>query len=419
MDVNGWREPMVVSGTRLLTALRATMAPITARPRHVVLAALILCLTGIAPAAGQAQNTTDASSDARTYTVQDGDTLYRISRQFGVEVEMLQRWNDLTGTQITPGQTLRVRPPTSAGPASDPASPEPAGAETESPADAPTRDTSAPTADSSAPPDPSGPTAGDSTRTDREAGDSLRADRDTVSTGPESTRSAPDSARADTAATRVEATSPAPYGRTIAGPGASFLSLALRTGTTADSLYALNDSLTAPLPATTTVRLPRRFGPPTHVVQPGQTLYQIAGRYGVSVRALRAANDLSDATLSPGQRLRIPGRMGVQPTAPGTLASSDTTGRVAVYPPPFAGRLTASGTAYDPDEFVGSHPSLPYGSLVLLTNPETTRSTFVRIVDRGPVEENLLMDVSAAVAETLGLDDRNSTVEFRVVWVER
>jgi rare lipoprotein A (peptidoglycan hydrolase) len=56
---------------------------------------------------------------------------------------------------------------------------------------------------------------------------------------------------------------------------------------------------------------------------------------------------------------------------------------------------------------------------VLLTNPETTRSTFVRIVDRGPVEENLLMDVSTAVAETLGLDDRNSTVEFRVVWVER
>jgi LysM repeat protein len=217
----------------------------------------------------------------------------------------------------------------------------------------------------------------------------------------------------------VEATSPAPYGRTVTGPGASFLSLALRTGTTADSLYALNDSLTAPLPATTTVRLPRRFGPPTHVVQPEQTLYQIAGRYGVSVRALRAANDLSDATLSPGQRLRIPGRMGVQPTAPGTLAPSDTTGRVAVYPAPFAGRLTASGTTYDPDEFAGSHPSLPYGSLVLLTNPETTRSTFVRIVDRGPVEEDLLMDVSAAVAETLGLDGRNSRVEFRVVWVER
>jgi len=380
-------------------------APVTARPQHVVLAILVLCLAGIAPAAGQAQDTTDAPSNARTYTVQDGDTLYRISRQFGVEVEMLQQWNDLTGTQITPGQTLRVRPPTSGDPASTPASPETTDAETESlGADAPARGSGATTVDSSAPPDPSAPTAADS----------LRANRDTVST-----RSAPDSARVDTAATRVEATSPAPYGRTVVGPGASFLSLALRTGTTADSLYALNDSLTAPLPATTTVRLPRRFGPPTHVVQPEQTLYQIAGRYGVSVRALRAANDLPDATLSPGQRLQIPGRMGVQPTAPGTLAPSDTTGRVVVYPPPFAGRLTASGTTYDPDEFVGSHPSLPYGSLVLLTNPETTRSTFVRIVDRGPVEEDLLMDVSAAVAETLGLDDRNSTVEFRVVWVER
>jgi len=36
------------------------------------------------------------------------------------------------------------------------------------------------------------------------------------------------------------------------------------------------------------------------------------------------------------------------------------------------------------------------------------------------VEEDLLMDLSAAAAETLGIAaDGNSTVELRVVWVDR
>lgn len=378
------------------------------RLRRIVLSAVLLGFAGIGAPAVQGQDTTGAAriAETSTYTVQDGDTLYSISRRFGIEVADLQRWNDLTGTQITPGQTLRVQPPRNQTGAEGPAADPPAG------------DTVV--ADPSAAPSPPEEATGDARS--GAAVDSLpqtdttaRTAGDTVSAGP-----SPESVAGDTSATRVEAIRPAPYGETIVRPGDSFVSMALRTGTTADSLYSLNDSLTAPLAANSAMRLPRRFGPPTHVVQPGQTLYQIAGRYGVSVRALRSANDLAEAALSPGQRLRIPGRLGVQPSAPGTLSPPDTTGRVAVYPTPFAGRLTASGEAYDPDDFVGSHPSLPYGSVVLVTNPETGRSSFVRIVDRGPVEDDLLMDLSAAAAETLGIAaEGNSAVELRVVWIDR
>jgi rare lipoprotein A len=91
---------------------------------------------------------------------------------------------------------------------------------------------------------------------------------------------------------------------------------------------------------------------------------------------------------------------------------------VAVYPEAFAGRLTASGMPYDPNDLVVSHPSLPYGTVVLLSRPDADRHTFARVVDRGPLDEGVLLDVSAAVAEQLGIDaDATPTVALRAVWV--
>ena len=48
----------------------------------------------------------DAESTA--YTVLKGDTLYGISRKFGVSLESIQRANKLSGTTIVPGQVLSI-----------------------------------------------------------------------------------------------------------------------------------------------------------------------------------------------------------------------------------------------------------------------------------------------------------------------
>jgi LysM repeat protein len=273
------------------------------------------------------------------------------------------QWNDLDSTTIAVGQTLRVRPPT-----------EPAPEETEGEGGEP-----APQQQTAAP-----PTEGN-------------ADVDTTTVAPNA---------------------PAPYGRHATETGDTFVTLALRLGTTTNTLFALNDSTTAPLPAGRSLRLPRSFGPPTHVVQPGETLFSIGGEYGVSARALKAENDLDTTALEPGQRLRIPGRTAPDVPPTGEWAAPDSTGRVAVYPSSFAGRLTASGASYDPDDYVVSHPSLPFDSVVLLSSKDPANHTFARVVDRGPVEEGVLLDVSEAVAQTLDLDpDRPSTVALRVVWI--
>ena len=44
----------------------------------------------------------------RNYTVQKGDTLYGISKQFGIPVETIKRVNSLTSNTINVGQTLQI-----------------------------------------------------------------------------------------------------------------------------------------------------------------------------------------------------------------------------------------------------------------------------------------------------------------------
>ncbi len=345
---------------------------------------VLLTLAGTAPA-GHAQ----APSDS-TYTVRSGDTLHSIAQRAGVSVAALQRWNDLEGTALQIGQTLRLRPPR----------PED---RTEASAD-----TTEARPDSTAADSPLSDTAvSDTAISDTVVSDTTVSD--TVAVGT----SDPDSPAVDSV------TAPPVYGRHVAADGDSFVNLALRLGTTADTLSALNDRTAAPLAAGETLRLPKRFAPPAHVVASGETLYSIAGEYGVSARALRTANGLDTTALEPGQRLRLPGREAPEVPSPGDWAAPDSTGAVAVYPDAFAGRLTASGTPYDPDALVVSHPSLPYNSVVLLSRPDVGRHTFARVLDRGPIEAGTLLDVSAAVADRLGLDaDATPTVELRTVWIE-
>lgn len=44
----------------------------------------------------------------QTYTVQEGDTLYGVSKQFGVSIENLRNENNLTSNVLSPGQVLKI-----------------------------------------------------------------------------------------------------------------------------------------------------------------------------------------------------------------------------------------------------------------------------------------------------------------------
>ncbi len=54
---------------------------------------------------------TPAVSSETEHTVAKGDTLYNISKRYGVTVAEIQKWNKIKGNSIKLGQTLRVAAP--------------------------------------------------------------------------------------------------------------------------------------------------------------------------------------------------------------------------------------------------------------------------------------------------------------------
>ena len=79
------------------------------------------------------------------------------------------------------------------------------------------------------------------------------------------------------------------------------------------------------------------------------------------------------------------------------------TGIASWYGPRFQGRTTANGEQFDMTALTAAHPTLPFGSLVRVTNPRSGKSQVVRINDRGPFVEGRELDVSYAVANKIGL----------------
>lgn len=76
------------------------------------------------------------------------------------------------------------------------------------------------------------------------------------------------------------------------------------------------------------------------------------------------------------------------------------------YGPRFHGRLTANGEIYDQMGLTVAHKSLPFGTLLRLTNPVNNKSLVVRINDRGPYIPGRQIDLSMKVAMILGVHQR-------------
>ncbi|MCL2192958.1 MAG: septal ring lytic transglycosylase RlpA family protein, partial [Treponema sp.] len=73
------------------------------------------------------------------------------------------------------------------------------------------------------------------------------------------------------------------------------------------------------------------------------------------------------------------------------------------YGPQFEGRPTASGEIFNSAHFTAAHPTLPFGTFLLVTNRNNNRQVSVRVNDRGPFIEGRIIDVSQAAAEHLGM----------------
>src|SRR2546423_14547861 len=88
------------------------------------------------------------------------------------------------------------------------------------------------------------------------------------------------------------------------------------------------------------------------------------------------------------------------------------------YGQEFAGRTTANGEIFDPMLLTAAHRTLPFGTVLDVTNPTTSKTVRVRINDRGPYVGNRLIDLSYAAAQQIGLIEPGSgEVELNVVTI--
>ena len=85
------------------------------------------------------------------------------------------------------------------------------------------------------------------------------------------------------------------------------------------------------------------------------------------------------------------------------IATFRQEGLASWYGMEFSGSLTASGEIFNPALFTAGHPSLPFGTILKVTNKQNMRQVTVRINDRGPFVSTRIIDLSMAAAEVLDM----------------
>ncbi|MCX2724499.1 septal ring lytic transglycosylase RlpA family protein [Roseibium salinum] len=73
------------------------------------------------------------------------------------------------------------------------------------------------------------------------------------------------------------------------------------------------------------------------------------------------------------------------------------------------GGTTASGERANPNGLTAAHRTLPFGTLVTVTNLSNGKSVTVRINDRGPFTGGRVIDLTWAAAKSLGFVSKGIT----------
>ena len=93
-----------------------------------------------------------------------------------------------------------------------------------------------------------------------------------------------------------------------------------------------------------------------------------------------------------------------RPAAAGTISDRDLEGIASYYAEPYHGRRTANGEVFDTyREMTAAHRTLPFNTVVRVTNKANSETVDVRINDRGPFIEGRVIDLSLAAAQKIDM----------------
>ena len=103
---------------------------------------------------------------------------------------------------------------------------------------------------------------------------------------------------------------------------------------------------------------------------------------------------------TPAAAAARPGKHSKTPPAPAPVGYSEE-GNASWYGLPFNGRRASNGEIYDMNKLTAAHRTLPFETVVRVTNLNNGKTTTVRITDRGPFVDNRIIDLSQAAAREI------------------
>ena len=234
--------------------------------------------------------TSAAPAAGGSYTVQAGDSYWRIANKYGISISELQRLNGTSDYNLYPGQSLKVP-----------------GSGSSSSASASSNGTSTSTSTTSA-----APAAGGSY---------------TVQAGDSYWRIANKYGISISELQRLNGTSN--YflypGQSIKVPGSGSANATPAPAATTASTTSAPAETPAPAPST---------GGGNYTVQAGDSYWRIANKYGISISELQRLNGTSNYFLYPGQSIKVPGGGAAAETPAPTPAPVSQTPAPAESPAP-------------------------------------------------------------------------------------
>ncbi|GAA4016311.1 septal ring lytic transglycosylase RlpA family protein [Hymenobacter fastidiosus] len=103
-------------------------------------------------------------------------------------------------------------------------------------------------------------------------------------------------------------------------------------------------------------------------------------------------------------------------TGCGSRGAFTQTGQASFYADKFEGRKTTSGVAYRANKLTAAHNTLPFGTVVRVTNPRNHKSVKVTVNDRGPHAKGRIIDLSKKAARKIAIIDAGvAPVQLKVV----
>jgi len=93
-------------------------------------------------------------------------------------------------------------------------------------------------------------------------------------------------------------------------------------------------------------------------------------------------------------RFLLPASLALGALVPVAVEAKSSCGLASWYGPGFHGRTTASGERFDAYGLSAAHRSLPFGTMVKVTNQSNGKSVVLKINDDGPHYGSRIIDLS-------------------------